>query len=80
MIQVSELQESPARFAFELEPNQEQRGDQGGPGLAEHGIPGSAVKSYQGQYGQYFRFQGGAGRAIFGRMRWSPPWKPMPWS
>ena len=44
MGRASELQESPARFAFELEPNQEQVSDQGGPDLDEHGISGGAVK------------------------------------
>ena len=44
MRQASELQGSPARFAFEPEPNQEQIGNQGGPDLDEHGILGGAVK------------------------------------
>ena len=44
MGQASELQESPARFAFELEPDQEYVGDQRGPDLDKHGILGSAIK------------------------------------
>ena len=44
MRQAGKFQESPARFAFKFEPNQEQVSDQGGPDLDEHGILGSAVK------------------------------------
>ena len=46
MGQAGELQESPAGFAFELEPDQEQVSDQGGPNLDEHGIFGGAVKGF----------------------------------
>ena len=42
--QAGKLQESTAHFAFELEPNQEQVSDQGGPDLDEHGILGGAIK------------------------------------
>jgi len=42
--QAGELQKSPAPFAFESEPDQEQVRDQGGPDFNELGILGSAVK------------------------------------
>lgn len=42
--QAGKFQESPAYFAFEFEPDQEQVSDQGGPDLNEHGIPASAVE------------------------------------
>jgi hypothetical protein len=42
--QAGEFQEAPAYLAFELEPDQEQVSDQGGPDLDQHGILGSAVK------------------------------------
>lgn len=44
MGQAGELQEYPARFALEFEPDQEQISDQGDPDLDEHGILGGAVK------------------------------------
>jgi hypothetical protein len=42
--QAGEFQESPPDLALELEPDQEQVSDQGGPDLDEFGILGSAVK------------------------------------
>jgi hypothetical protein len=43
--QAGELQDAPTRLTFEFKPDQEQLGDQGGPNLEQHGIPGGAVKS-----------------------------------
>ena len=45
MRQAGKFQESPARFAFKFEPDQEQVSDQGGPDLDEHGILGGPIKS-----------------------------------
>ena len=42
--QSGEFQKSPRQLALELEPNQKQVSDQGGPYLDEHGIFGGSVK------------------------------------
>jgi len=42
--QAGEFYEFPAHLALELEPDQKQVSNQGGPDLDEHGIFGGAVK------------------------------------
>ena len=44
MSQAGEFQKPPGHLALELEPNQKQVSDQGGPDLDEHGILGGSVK------------------------------------